>query len=658
MSSMAGATPDSDDINFYGTEEQVVGDGDRTVTIEAADTASYEFSVTGVLTPTGAPSKASSRGTAAASISRETHEFSFSGEFTSFTVDGEATVIVDGEEFDASAFPHNTLEIVPDGSVSFDVSASGAVEISAGSAERTGPRRATGTTSEELVLSYAGELTYFDLDGDARLRRNGTRVSADEVLPSTLPSEVSVSATGRTEYVVETTGRTAVQRSPQDARTRDGTIEGTAVGADTTARFSGRVKSIEHPSGATVTIDEESRRVACHAPEDDSVEFTPRSSEAFIYADEVHESPTITVEAGDTSRAKYFGEMTGVTVGDLEVTIAPDKYEEAGDSYLLQLAAEFERTPTYARLEDAADEHARVRHDADGLLGGSVRKTTGDGVRPRDFVTFRFTDLQRGQDGSLSFGRAVDTGEVYQAKNTYEWRTDHGTVDQIEFERLQFAEGVSATNASFETETYDYDIPTPDEQDTSNEQTVSPAFSLDPGDWLDDLWDGITDVADDIAGVTASALDSAINSVIDGVSSVSAEDIAIETGLIFADTVNAVQNLAQKFIDKGWIKAVWKLRYYGGLSITTLAGTGILTEMESGNWGCSACIGLVRVGIDIGICGYGATAACGLLSFPTAGLGGIACGAFFGAVCGYASLALPDAETICGWGTPVEVDVC
>lgn len=658
MSSMAGATPNSDDINFLGTEEQVVGDGDRTVTIEATGRASYEFSVTGVLTPTDAPSKASDRGTATAAISRETHEFSFSGEFTAFTVDGEAEVTVDGEPFDVEAFPQNTLELVPDGTVTYDVSASGAVEVPTGSADRPTPRRATGTTSEELVVSYAGELTHFDLDGDARLRRNGTRVSADEVLPSTLPGEVTIRATGRTEYAVETTGRTTVQDSPQDTRTRAGRIEGTAVGAETTARFSGRVKAIEHPSGATVTIDEESRRVACHAPDDGSVEFTPRASEAFIYAEAVHEQPTITVDAGDTARAKYFGEMTGVTVGDLEVSIAPEKYEEAEDSYLLQLAAEFERTTTYARLEDAATEHARVRHDADGLLGGSVRNATDDGVRPRDFVTFRFTDLERGQDGSLSFGRAVDTGEVYQAKNTYEWRTDHGTVDRIEFEKLQLAEGVSAASASFETETYDYDVPAPDEQDHANEQTVSPAFSLDPGDWLDDLWDGITDVAGDIAGVTANALDSAINSVIDGVSSVSAEDIAIETGLIFADTVNAIQNLAQKFINKGWIKAVWKLRYYGGLSITTLAGTGILTEMESGNWGCAGCIGLVRVGIDIGICGYGATAACGLLSFPTAGLGGIACGAFFGAVCGYASLALPDAETICGWGTPVEVDVC
>ncbi|MFD1644654.1 hypothetical protein [Haloarchaeobius litoreus] len=650
-SAAAGNTPASDDVTVFGDADEVVDTGDRVVTIRATDTVNYEFSVTGVLTPTGAPADAVERGTASNRLDGGTHTFRFSGEFTAFELDGTARVTVDDQPFDVDAFPQQTLEIVPDGAVDFDVSASGAVEVTRGSADRPGARRATGTARRRVVLSYAGELTYLVLDGDARLRKNGTTVTPEEVLPSTLPGEFTVT-TGdrRSEYTVTVTGET-------DHTGGVGTHDGSGVVSDVvegreTVRYSGRLESVEH-DGATAELVPDARRVVCTAPADAAAEFTLRSTETFIHDGAVVDEPTVTVDAGETARIKYFGTVTELGVDDVTVAFDDDADLAAERSMQLQTAAEFERDPAFDRLARATD--ARIRHDAAGLVAISVGSTAVDDARPRTFVGYEFADLDRGDRGLLSFGRFDDTGALYNARNTYEWHTEYDTLDRLRYDGLVLDGEVES--AGIETETYDYDV---SESTLRAQQDVESNLSLDPGDWLEGLWDGITDVASDLAGVTASALDSAIDAAVNAASNVSVEDIAIQSGKIVADTLLAIQKLAEEFIDNGWVKAVWKLRFYGYTSVVSLAGSGVFTEIDQGDYDCAGCIGVVRLGIDVGVCTLGVTAVCGAVGFPTAGLGGVACGAVLGAACSYASMALPDAKAMCGQpnDVPYALDIC
>jgi hypothetical protein len=166
---------EADDVRRFGdvrTETRY----ERTVQIEASGVARYRVGVTGLLTAEDGPQSALADGVAREVIADETRTLRFTGEFTEFSIRGDATVRVDGEPFDVEAFPHNTLEIDPNGTVTYDVSASGAVSLDEGAADQPNARTATARTSSTHVLSYAGELTHIEVDGDATIRRNGSRV--------------------------------------------------------------------------------------------------------------------------------------------------------------------------------------------------------------------------------------------------------------------------------------------------------------------------------------------------------------------------------------------------------------------------------------------------------------------------------------------------
>lgn len=651
-----GTMAHSRDTNVHGSPN-VSETTDRTITIRTETNATYEFSVTGLLEVKAAPTEAIDQGTASTTISNEVHTFEFSGEFISFTVEGEAEIFVDGERFDFEAFPRNTLEIFPSEEISYDISASGGIEVSSESVYRSNSRRVTGTTRKKQVVSYEGELTYLDIDGDASFRKNGDRLhNVGDVLPSTLPSELRISSTsGSNEYAITVTDHAEIQQGVANPQVHNGAIKGRAVKRETIARYSGRVDAIEHSDGGTVTIDPRNRRLVCQAPDDRQVEITPRSEDGFIYDGAFSEELTVTVAPGTTERIKYFGDVIGIKIDELDVTILPEIHEEALDAQTLQAAARLERNRQYQQLVEAAENHGRVRRDVNGMFAASLRGRSDE--PDRDFCSFALTDLERGSDGTLFFSQ-THTGTLYEARNHFRWMDENDVIQKLEIDSLQVSESVSTQVASIETEVHEFDL---QGRPASRQVSTQIAHSNipDPRDWLDDLWDGITDIAGEIAGLAADELESAIDSAVDH-----AEDIIIESGEILVDTLGTLQSLAIEFIERSnhkydkWVKALWRIQHVGTTSFSLLLDGEIFEALGNGNYGCAGCIGAVKF-VEMLLCHGVGKVGCAAVGAFTAATGGVACHIFFEAVCAYASLALPDARSICSSSTtPTQADLC
>ncbi|WP_018256678.1 hypothetical protein [Halomicrobium katesii] len=639
--STAGAASDAslNDITERGTPSLAASEVTRSVSIRASGEASYTFSVTGLVSATDAPSESLDAGTATATIEGETHAYDFSGEFTELDVSGGAEVVVDGDSVDPDAFPQQTLTVIAPGHVDVDISASGRVEAD-DELEKPNARTVRGTINGRTDISYAGELTYFDASDRVWVRRDGQKLAPDDALPASLPGEMEISGDGR-GVTVEVSGDADSDHA--HASVEDGSVSAYSTQRGTTARYDGRVERIEHESGATVEIVPESKRVVCTAPENRSVEFSTESTEAFIYEEEVHKNPTVTVAAGETERIQYFGDVTSVGIARMTVSFDYMAYESAQSSARLQMAAKFERLDAYDQLASAVE--GRIRHDADGLY----TITSDTATDPVDSVTFKLTDLETGDEGAVSVTKRHDTDDVVAGKNTYQWRNDAGNIEQFRHDTLEVG-SLSTAAAGLSTETYEFDAP-----ETTQPETQGDWIPTIPwGDWIGDIYDGLKDVADGIQDVSADYLAEAIE-----YADVSSSEIAVTGGKIVANTINSFQSLATKFIDDFKIKALWKLRITGYSSMISLVGSGVFEAIGDENYDCGACVAFIRLSLDVGLCGYGVAAFCGAFSLTTLGLGTVPCAVLGGAICSLTISALPDAKDICSSDTyPTQAGFC
>lgn len=626
-----------------GDTDHSVGDGDRTVTVRARGEATYEFSVTGVLTPTGAPTATVDTGTAAATVRRDTHEFSFSGEFTAFELDGDADVLVDGEPFDAAAFPRNRLEVVPSTETEIDVSASGRLQTENRRLDSPNARTVSGTVADRTVLEYAGELTYLDVDSDARLLKNGRAVTAAEALPDALPGEATVDGDGSQ---VELSVSGPVETDATTLRAADETVSGRPTGTETFA-YDGSVESVTHESGATVTIRPDMKRFVCEAPADQSVTVVPDATDGVVRNDELTTRPSVTVSAGETAYLKYFGEPTGVRVDETTVSFDDTADEDAIESALLQKAAELERQRVYSVLADAVE--GRVRHDAHGVY--TARVTNGEG-QVKQFQSLAVANTP-GTEGSLVVTTDSDGGQPLNARVGHVTKTEYNTLEQMTVSKVDLTDPNSVDSDSVSTETHTFDP----ERRPRQESDVDTEGYL-PIDFLGDLWDGIKDFASDIAGVAAEYVGNAIDAVTDK-DGISKNDFYVSSGKLIASTPLALKEISLKFADDGVKKALWKVGAKAGLAPISVIGSGVFNELAEGNFGCASCIGAVRLTIDVGICEFGVIGACTAIGLATGGFGGIACNVLLGAACSYVSTALNDAEAMCSssdW--PHAADFC
>ncbi|WP_132060008.1 hypothetical protein [Halorussus amylolyticus] len=628
----------------------------RSIVIKSSDRSSYQFSVSGVLTATDAPDDAVESGTATATVSDGVHQYEFSGEFTGFDVSGDPAIRVDGKEFDADSYLDQSVEIIPRGQTTVDVSASGRIEAesprsdSAKSGEngpesldRVNGRTLQGTITTPVSLVYTGELTFFDADSEVHFKRDGDRVDAADILPSSMPGGVTV--TGEGESFKITTSDQA-DKVGADTTVEDGTITGTANETATEARYDGNLVSVSR-GDATATISSEQKRVICSAPSDSSVEFTINATEAVIYDDAVHETLTTTVAADATERIKFLGEVTSLGVGGVTAEFDSERYPEAAVSARLQTGAVVERTDAFERAASEAD--GRVRHDPEGIY--LVSNTTDD--KPSDSTVHHLTDLDRGDEGAITISRHRDSGEVAHVETVYEWKTKFDTTSKVTSETLQLAGAASVQAASVETTTEEYNVPE-DRLRSAGDPVTTQGLIDDASDFIGDIWDGLTGVVDSIAGLGENMLQTVIED-----SGVDQNDLAVSSGQIVCNSITAIQDLATELINTKYVydvakwsdvdlgKVLWKVRLTGYDSVVSVATSDAFAEFGDDDWSCGSCIAIIRLALDVGICGFGVSAFCAGTNWWNLGLGAAPCTVALGALCSLAVATLPDARDLC-----------
>jgi len=659
----SGAVADAagqEDVAEYGMEQDIQHSGDRTVRITARNgvQANYEFEVTGLLSASGAPGANANDGVASGTVSGGTHEFRFSGEFTQFNIDGAGRVTVDGKAFDPAAFPRHRLEIAPRGTVEFDVSASGAVSVDGARAEQPTARRAIGTADDTVVVAYEGELTYLDIDGNASLRKNGRAVEdAGAALPSTHPHVARVQSDGgRETYQFRSTNDVGVVSSGNDEAVDERTVSGQAVGAPTEFRYAGRATRFERNDGATMEFDERTKRVRCRAPADTAVDFGMESTEGFARDGELRREPTVTVAAGETTEIKYFGQITGGTIGRLSVALDLSVYPEATDSARLQHAAQIERHEAFAVLTEDAEQYGRVRYDANAFAGIEVNpeETAGSFA----VGTFALTDLNRGEKANVRLS-VDDDGSIRAARNEYR-QFSNGSLDVFEADRYDPESDAQALT----TESFDVNLPETASATTTPETSD---VEVSPEGFFDDIFDQLGDFVSGIAGITTQIAKNLIESTIENSTSISFEDIVVKSTEIVCGTLAAIEELFKQTLEKAdeaydyakYGKFIMKAAMSGFVGAGMLIGTDIVEQAKQDHWGCAGCIFAIAFLFEV-VCGRVSQAiGCAVISWPSAGLGGLGCVIVLEAACSAIQLALPSAEDICSdVSAPIGLDVC
>lgn len=641
----ASALQDTEDINrFDSTLDDEASR--RTVRIETTDSVEYTFSVTGLLSATNTPSAAVNGGTASARLSGGAHEFSFTGEFTEFSLDGDADVYVDGEPFDVAAFPRQTVEIVPDGSVTYDLSASGSVVVENGTAEQPNARRAIGQTSRTHVLSYAGELTYFDLEGDATVRKNGSEVNSDAVLPSTHPHELTVATD-----TADACQLTVSQGIDTPSHTKVAPGEAVTLDSGATARFTGEIRSVEHPSGGQVVSKRAENTITLRAPTAGTATFSIETTDGIVADHEAYDRLDLTLSDGSEETVVPFGDVQRIKINDIVVEVDVDAFPEAERSAKRQLAARVERTPAYSRLSGLTS--GRIRHDVAGIA--AERAVGSAGANTTESVEF---DLAQPQSGDKAVISIRQSGSEVEHAAVRREEIEDGRTTSVTSAILPI--GAAHEGVRRETAEISGEYPSTTEQTADSPSTTRThdaelfADSLSPsslenadlGKYEDQLTESqlrdqgfigfLNDIRDLLEYIGAPVV-SAAQQIYDIVKgrldqlAVTGLDLLVESPFILVD-------FAKEFADNAGGSISWKgkLLYRTALApalgLADLAFAGFFDELGD-DWGCAGCIFVMVVIRELAITGI--SVACGLIT-----------GAFF-----------PPAAPLCGTALPILLDI-
>lgn len=640
--SAAGGFGSLEGLRVFGSE---TASETRRLVIEADGEVDYDFAVTGLLSPAGAPDATVTAG-AGSGTTTGRHVFEFTGEFTDFDVDGSASVRVDKQLFDYESFPHRQLEIEANGAVNYRVAASGAVEVDAES-PRTGDRRVEGSVADEThVVSYSGELTALDVDGDATVRRDGSVVDPEMPLPFDNLGTATV-ATGRNNgesYTVEFGHDAGVAAAgtagnKQAPTTADGAVTGAATKEPTRVNYLGGFSVFEVPSFGRVRSPQQSGYVRCEPAGDETVEFELATTGRFA---DGGSRTTVTVEDGTAELVEVDGRLTEVVVGPekgraakaVTLSLSPEPDPEAAQrSVALQLAAEFERAKRFRTLERAIPGEGRVRKDVGGLTAISAPKHAE--TVERDTVTYELTDLPRADRGETIL---TDSDGGFTGFTKYEWVTDDGFTAKMETQALPDAaraQDVSAQQVEQNAYIERYnDGPSTASASARGVDTTSVEFDVDSFRAAHAETDsvGTQGIFDDIWNAITGAVDWVQNNFpnVD----IETKDLE-EIGGDLAITSHTVKfDLAEELMDD----PKWSRGLKGGNLLYSSAITFVMSDAASqladnGEvTSCAACSVVAQIAFDIG-CGAASAYICAATGIATGGVALVGCATFLGILC-------------------------
>ncbi|WP_330632468.1 hypothetical protein [Halocatena halophila] len=654
------------DIEVVGTATATDTANNRTITIESANTASYDFTVTGLLSIKDAPEKAvKDGGKARGTVRNGEHSFEFTGEFTSFELRGDAIVRVDGRKFDPTTFPHNKLEIIPNEPVSFDISSSGTIRVDHGIGQRRGENSITASgNNSKSVISYSGELTHLEIDGDARIINNDVNIESDVSLPLTNHGTATISArtTDEIPYTLTLNQDATVKTNKSHIDTiQDGVIDGVATKRETKLTYAGPFTALEIPSVGRVNQPLQSQRVECVAESQEGTRFILK------YLDKnegVKKNHSIKVPDGERKMVDIGGDLTEIIVspvgenygGGISVSLNPPTNKKRLEkSKRLKMAAEIQQAEEFAILKEMASQHGRVRRDAQGLFGITTVIDGGETQTTRKVIGFKLTELKRGDRGLLTVVK--EDGTVIDGSITYEYITNDGYTKRLEIDQLDDSQRMNALAAprehtKMESNEFvkEYEV---------NKSTAPPAYSksvtaatitfdverfrkraghpstkneIVAYGWLPDLpsigdiWNSITDFGNDVVGA---------------VNGVSWNDLEKTSKGLLITSHTAKFKIAKQYLKDGTkFPKGWNIRLKGVSTLPTLASTEFVQGL-AGNDGnvdsCSGCAALARVLWDVGVCGIGGKAVCGAIGLGSGGVGAVGCAVFVSTLCNMAN---------------------
>ncbi|WP_254538911.1 right-handed parallel beta-helix repeat-containing protein [Halomarina litorea] len=242
--------------------------------------AAYEVTVSGTLEHnrehgTVDTQDSISGDTATGVVLEGTDAYTFTGEISSLSLDADATVRIDGELVDpVTLSPASTLAIVSDSATAaayrFTVSGDLAVDPERGALEDadniSGPSAEGAVSNDVDSYRFTGDVTHFDLRGEAAVYLDGEQVSADRLGTEedpALPNLVVVDGTGssgRCDYRFTVTGEVEKSFELGSLETTDiiegGTVTGSVEGDVDGYRFTGHITSFDMDGTAAILFEE------------------------------------------------------------------------------------------------------------------------------------------------------------------------------------------------------------------------------------------------------------------------------------------------------------------------------------------------------------------------------------------------------------------
>ena len=249
----------------------------NTLAIEGqGEEANYEVTVSDAIendpaTGTFDDNDSISETTATGGVSYGTDGYGFAGEIMDFTIDGPATVLVNGTEVDpttlgTTSLP-NTLTIEGLGTrANYEVTVSEAIENNPAAGTFDDNDSISGTTATGTVgygndgYGFAGEITDFTLEGEARVLVNGTEVDPTTLGTTSLPNTLTIEGL-ETRANYEVTVSEAIENNPaagtfDDNDSISGTTASGAVGYGTDGYgFAGEITDFTIDGPATVLVN-------------------------------------------------------------------------------------------------------------------------------------------------------------------------------------------------------------------------------------------------------------------------------------------------------------------------------------------------------------------------------------------------------------------
>ena len=278
---LPGASSDDSTGDTGGdTNDDSTSTLDRTLAVDGSDTGrtDYTFTVSGDLEENAdigslGTGDSIDGSTATGFVNGGVDGYRFSGDLTDITVEGNAAIIVDGQEIDPSQYGESTLShtLTIDGNdadwTDYSLTVSGEIENDPENGSFNPQDNITGSTASGFVnggvdgYRFSGELVDGTVDGNAAVLVDGQEIDTSQFSEEQLSRTVTIDGSNadRTDYEIAVSGEiennTEVGSFNPDDSIDGSVASGFVSGGVDGYRFSGDIVDIQVDGNAAIIVD-------------------------------------------------------------------------------------------------------------------------------------------------------------------------------------------------------------------------------------------------------------------------------------------------------------------------------------------------------------------------------------------------------------------